>query len=104
MQTLFDLPTARPTDPATSHEAASSVRNVRESQQLILKALDIWRRTGLTDEQIYDCPAICSYMSPSGARTRRSELVRQGLVVDSGERRKTKAGRQTIVWKAVSNG
>jgi len=102
MMTLFDSPTARPTDPATSHEAASSVRNVRESQQLIL-----WYLVNIgpkTDEDIYEYAMVQKAMSPSGARTRRSELVRQGLVVDSGERRKTKAGRQTIVWKAVSNG
>ncbi len=39
--------------------------------------------------------------APSGARTRRKELVRLGLVRDSGVRKRTEANRPTIVWEAV---
>ncbi|MDR7496819.1 MAG: hypothetical protein QN174_07670 [Armatimonadota bacterium] len=96
---------ARRTDPDTSHEAAASLpaQQVRASQEAVLDCL---RRYGaMTDEQIaaryeasrrqYGWPA----QSPSGLRTRRAELVDQGLVEDSGLRRELASGRRAIVWR-----
>jgi len=40
--------------------------------------------------------------SPSGIRTTRSNLVKAGLVMDTGERVKLISGRKAIVWKAVA--
>jgi len=40
-------------------------------------------------------------MSVSGIRTRRSELVRLGMVRDTGRRRVLQTGRLSIVWAAV---
>jgi len=89
-------PAARNSDPATSHHAAASVRGLRETQRMILSVL----ATGpATDEEIAERLALAGvHVSPSGARTRRSELVRRGLVVDTGERLLTRSRRQTIVW------
>ena len=91
---------ARNTDPTTSHQAAASVAidTLTRTQALILEAL---RAHGpLTDEQL--CQRIAEVerkpVSVSGVRTRRSELVTAGRVVDSGERRQTTTGRQAIVW------
>lgn len=99
--TLFDdwlEAHARRTDPWTSHEAAASVK-VRESQKLVLSLL---RQGPATDEELADrAHAASAAISPSGLRTRRCELVVLGLAVDTGERRRTAAGRQTIVWAAV---
>lgn len=39
-------------------------------------------------------------MNPSTQRPRRIELCRAGLVVDSGDRRLTEAGRRAVVWIA----
>jgi len=39
--------------------------------------------------------------STSGLRSRRAELVRMGLVKDSGKRIKLRSGRYSIVWEAV---
>lgn len=87
----------RATDPDTSVDAADSVSRIMESQRHILGVL---RSSGpLTDEQIY--ARISMPMSPSGARSRRHELVERGLVIDSGERGKTVSGRKTIMWKAL---
>ncbi len=93
-------PRARNTDPTTSHEAAASVAidTLTRTQGLILEAL---RAHGpLTDEQL--CQRIAEVerkpVSVSGIRTRRSELVTAGRVVDTGERRQTATGRQAIVW------
>ena len=41
-------------------------------------------------------------LSPSGARTRRAELVVKGLVYDTGERVTLLSGRRAIVWSAVA--
>lgn len=51
---------------------------------------------GLTDHQLQDFLA----MNPSTERPRRVELVRAGLVRDSGLRRLTPSGRKAVVWVA----
>jgi hypothetical protein len=104
-RSLFDPPDphtlARTTDPGTSHEAAGSLVAVRitRTRQAILECL---RRhpDGLSDEQIaqhYRGPAA----SPSGLRTRRSELTEAGLIRDSGRKTRTRSGRRTIIWTAA---
>jgi len=91
------IPVARHTDPSTSHEAAQSVKDVRKSQQAIYALIQALG--GATDEELVRRVRSAGIpMSESGVRTRRSELVKHGLVVDSGERKRTVAGRRTIVW------
>jgi hypothetical protein len=53
---------------------------------------------GLTDEEIQ----ADLHMQGSTQRPRRVELVRAGLVVDSGLRRRTFAGRSAVVWKGAT--
>lgn len=94
---------ARGSDPGTSWQAAHSQepQRLRQSQQAVLAVL---RRSaiGLTDEELrFEIDAEGYRISDSGLRTRRSELVRLGLAADSGLRRVTAAGRQTIVWRAT---
>lgn len=88
---------ARSTDPVTSWQAALSVMNIRESQQAIYGALMKWGP--LTDFEILNRADF--KISPSGCRTRRKELVDQGLVEDTARRKRTPSGRRTIIWKAV---
>lgn len=91
---------ARRSDPDTSHQAAASLSSdrLRTAQSAVLACL---RRHGpMTDEDLvvrYDGVP----QSPSGLRTRRDELVRRGLVVDTGDRRPTVSGRSAKVWAAV---
>ena len=90
---------ARPTDPETSHEAAKSLRAVKITETR-MKILDLLKRfpEGLTDTEIGH--KLSTVASPSGLRTRRSELVDMGLVADSGRKALTNSGRRTIVWVA----
>lgn len=94
--TLFDdVPHARRDDPDTSHEAAASVTALTATRLAILDVLDEWGPS--TDEKIadlYDGPQA----SPSGLRTRRSELVRAGKVYDTGRRERLRSGRFAAVW------
>ena len=97
---------ARNTDPETSWEAAFSVTGIRESQWLVW--LVLLKNGAMTDEEIF--PILLDEhrayfdkpISESGARTRRSELVRLGMVKFANDWKKTKAGRRTRVWRALS--
>lgn len=90
----------RSSDPSTSHAAARSVGDLRASQRAVYEVLS--GAGDLTDEELADVyPSVVPNLpqSPSGLRTRRSELHAAGLVIDSGERRPTDAGRMSIVWR-----
>ena len=104
---------SRPTDPATSAAAAESMsaEHLSELQGLILASL---RESEKTDEELIDAVAAKRSIadvragdadrsvqpSPSSVRTRRAELVRLGLVEDSGRSRRLSTGRLSIVWRA----
>lgn len=96
------MPHARTQDRQTSHEAAESVKNLTQTKKAILALLTL---TNLTDEQLvseYRKLATMSGLpmaSESGIRSRRAELVDQGLVESVGFD-KTRAGRRTTIWSA----
>ena len=94
------MPVARRGDPETSWEAADSVtpRTITATQTAILLLL---REGPMTDEDIA-ARVGKQFTSPSGLRTRRSELVSKGLVVDTGNRRKMESGRYSVVWALAS--
>lgn len=91
-------PVARNNDPDTSHEAAASVRNPGLDREKVYAALG---EGPMTDEEILErCHAhYATTISPSGARTRRAELVKEGRVADSGVRKRLHTGRRAIVWQ-----
>lgn len=86
---------SRHSDPDTSRQVPDSLRMIK-SRSDVLKTLS---RRPLTDIELVQ--AMSSKMSPSGTRTRRSELVRMGLVKDSGRRKPGPTGRSHIVWEVV---
>lgn len=96
-------PAARLFDPATSHAAARSVNRERliDTQRAIVTLLAM--RGGMTDDEISEAwnETMTEPVSPSGLRTRRSELVKLGRVKDSGQRRKLATGRSAIVWETT---
>ena len=87
---------ARNTDPQTSHDAAASVTGQTETQRHLLELL--------ANEPATDMDLIERWhpewgpATPSGLRTRRSELTEAGLVIDTGERRPSPSGRLCVVW------
>jgi hypothetical protein len=79
---------------------------VTEQQSAILNILAV----PMTDEELvarYEGLAdagLAPMASPSGIRSRRSELVHAGMVVDNRERRKLRTGRNAIVWRTTELG
>ena len=99
---------ARNTDPDTSHEAARTVRR-RLCEQVRAGVVRLLEKYGpMTDEDIAEWwtdpgfADVFPVVSSSGLRTRRAELVDQGLVADSGQLVLLPTGRSAVEWHAVS--
>jgi len=91
---------ARRTDPATSHIAAVSVKDLTETQQLVLRLLN--EKGPMTDIELFQAwPQDWPTVSMSGLRTRRSELTEVGKVFDTDQRRLSPSGRPCVVWAAA---
>lgn len=99
-------PRARKSDPVTSHVAAASVVDVTKKQAAVLHTLkDLGGEA--TDDSIKSWYKALQFhddlpdQSDSGLRTRRRELVDEGLIVNTGQLLPTKTGRPAIVWRLV---
>lgn len=98
-------PRARNTDPSTSHEAAASVTNLTARRAAVLAFFA--QRGAMTDVQLaalYEPAAflgLAPEQSPSGLRTRRSELVTSGRLRDSGGTAVLPSGRRAILWEVA---
>lgn len=93
-ETAVTLPHQRHSD--TSRAAAKSAQGM--ATKLRGKVLDAIRsaRGGLTDEEISSVTGI----NPNTVRPRRVELERLALIFRGGTR-KTRSGRQAVVWEAA---
>lgn len=81
---------------STSREAAERIEGAGSA--LRGRVLGALRTRGpMTDEELQ----VVLAMDPSTQRPRRVELVRLGLVRDSGARRPTLSGRSATLWEAV---
>lgn len=84
-----------PTSAAAAEEAEGlAVRAIER----VLAFINARGRFGATDEEMQRILR----MNPNTQRPRRVELQRQGVVVDSGEMRDTRSGRQAVVWIAAA--
>ena len=88
---------ARRTDPLTSHQAAASVTNQKTIRYWVLKLLDR-PRTDVELVELFGNMKMAPRASESGIRSRRAELVADGLVIDTGARKKLESGRYATVW------
>jgi hypothetical protein len=95
---------ARVTDPATSHEAADSVKDITVVQSTILGIIG---GDSMSDERLvveYQKLVRSGIAKPAtdqSIRSRRSELARQGLVSVVGYT-VTTSGRRAQVWEATN--
>jgi hypothetical protein len=82
----------------TSHAAAESIEPAADTLRAEVYSWIV--RCGLygaTDEETADTLR----MAGNTERPRRVELCDGGLVADSGQRRKTRSGRNAVVWISV---
>ena len=90
---------ARRTDPATSHQAAWSLRDLSELQARVLTLLNMLQDA--TDEGLVAAyEAAHGAVSPSTVRTRRRELQDIGAIEVVG-RSTTRGGRPCQVFRAA---
>lgn len=79
----------------TSVAAAEAIEPISGTQRrLVLTLIQLSGERGMTDNELQDESGIAG----SAQRPRRIELVKAGLVKDSGRTRATKSGRQAVVW------
>jgi len=86
-------PTLPFSDQDTSKEAAESMIGSAGSMRIKVYHAIANSRSGLTDDEI----EIQTGMRHQTASARRRELVLSGSIVPSGEKRKTRSGRQAVV-------
>lgn len=92
--TLFDLDPrrhARRTDPDTS---AAAAHQLAPKVAMMRRLLAEFAREPLTAEEASD---LAGYGPADGAWKRVSDLVRAGLIADTGYRRRARSGRSQIV-------
>jgi len=87
---------ARWTDPDTSHEAAASVADISAQQSHILSLL---RQNPMSDDMLVARYKRKPIPTPQSIRSRRSELVQDGLVEHSGDHIIMVSGRRSRVWR-----
>lgn len=93
---LFSDPVPYQRHSATSRGAATAILPaLGKLQAAVLAYITRYGALGATDQEIQAGLA----MDPSTERPRRVELLRKGLIRQSGERT-TRAGRKAAVWVA----
>ena len=94
--TIWDLPTARQTDPTTSHEAAHDATPLSgRHRRIALAALRYAGSYGMTDFEL----AAATGIQQTSIGVRRKELVRAGFVEATEQRRLSPSGSSAIVWR-----
>lgn len=83
----------------TSRAAAESVEPKLNAQQRELLERMRTEAHGFTDDELLAYAESGSLrISTNGVRARRAELVRKGLLRDSGRTRFTRSGRLATIW------
>lgn len=87
----------------TSEQAVPEIEDITEVQRMVLAMF--WTRGHMIDETLVRyAEAFGIEASPQSLRSRRSELVDQGLLLRTGETRKTTNGGDAYVWGLTDDG
>lgn len=86
----------RKTDPDTSHEAAKKL-NLTQLEDTVLSAIQQFPNGCISDDVLKTLPA----WGVETITPRYAALLRKGHIIDTGERRKAKSGRNQRVMKAI---
>lgn len=93
---------ARRDDPVTSQLAVQQMDKAAISLAICDEMVHQLRLHGpMIDEEIEHrlrATHVGQWVTPSGLRTRRCRLVRQGVLVDTGRKGQTAYGRLAILW------
>jgi hypothetical protein len=98
MTTQLELAPYQPHSPTSIAAAVAITPDTPTLRRQVLDYIVSQGQRGATDEQIQEALA----MNPSTQRPRRIELVRDGLVRDSGTTRLTGSGRKAVVWTVTN--
>lgn len=97
---------ARNNDPITSHLAPGSKTSRDTIRAAVLRVLSTFTE-GITDEDLveaYELHPLTPLATPQGIRSRRAELVRDGLVVAvEGRFGVTQTGRKATLWEVAGD-
>jgi predicted transcriptional regulator len=66
-------------------------------QQMVLYALRVYRAHGLTAQETEGVTGL----QQSTVSARLTELHSAGLIYDKGDRRKTRSGRNAVIWRVT---
>lgn len=100
-QPLFRMeygPNSRRSDRQTSVDAATGARRSAPKLKAVILGLLLDRVDGLTDDQLCE---LLPGEHPGSVSKRRSDLVKDGLVVAHWSTRTTRFGREATVWVAT---
>ena len=93
----IEMPFTRRTDPETSFEAAASIHSLTRKQEAVFEVFRCYKRMH-DAELLIRYPPEFPKQSPSGLRTRRSELVRAGRLEHTGDYAENAQGRRCRIW------
>lgn len=98
MQTQLELRPVAQAHSRTSRLAAEAIEPASATLRgQVLQYLRDQGHEGATDEEMQNMLG----MNPSTQRPRRIELLKLGLICDSGRVRNTSSGRKAVVWRAA---
>lgn len=96
----FPSPTARASDPGTSHQAAQRASTRAATDRALVLRIHQQYTSGLTDFELAEIAG----RQQTSLGVRRGELRKAGLIVDSGHKRPSPSGSPAVVWQITDTG
>lgn len=94
---IMATPATRAQDHETSERAAAAMASV--TGKIALEVLEFFKHRGLAGGTDDELKVAFPDAAESSYRKRRTELFHKGLLVDTGQTRPNRRGRDEIVWR-----